>query len=485
MQVTLEPDRPERILDWIIAEKCDVGLTADFPGHPAVHARRIPVRTVCILPPGHPLAAQDEIVPTDLRHERVIHTKADDPFFQSVQTAFQQFGVTLATGMETRQFGAACRLVAEGFGVSIVSVLDADEFGRTGIVSRPFFPRLHHNLDFLQSRLSRSSMIGLEFIDAFVASLSHARATWSLELYAKTGQGSLLDIALDTLSQGCAHAALARGTGADADAHRDKGRARLDAAVDGLRNAGLGENIVRGLLARAAFHRQSGNPDAARADLRAVLDAATRSEMRLYLIDARIEEALQWLTLPPDGPDQRPSLNAHSALEAAAALIKATGLKRREADIALVSARLALAERAPEIARTALAEAIRLIGEKGWWGLLPDLAELIETGGFDDLRPDLDRLQAAAASYHRKADAAWRVHDAYAAVLQQRERQRPAQPAGPSDAQLDQMLANPQVRAKLAEILTANGIDTPLDDMPREAQRDILRQVIAAQSKDQ
>ncbi|WP_101069100.1 LysR substrate-binding domain-containing protein [Roseovarius salinarum] len=176
VQVTLEPDRPERILDWIIADNCDVGLTSDFPGHPAVHARRIPVRTVCILPPGHPLAAQDEIVPADLRHERLIHTKPDDPFFQSVQAAFQQCGVTPATGVETRQFGAACRLVAEGFGVSIVSVLDAQEFARTGIVSRPFFPRVHHNLDVLHSRLSRSSMIGLEFIDAFVASLSHARA---------------------------------------------------------------------------------------------------------------------------------------------------------------------------------------------------------------------------------------------------------------------------------------------------------------------
>jgi len=272
--------------------------------------------------------------------------------------------------------------------------------------------------------------------------------------------------------------------------------------------------------------------------------------MRLFLIDARIEEALQWLTLPPAGPDQRPSLNAHSALEAAAALIKATGLKRCEADIALVSARLALTERAPEIARTALETAIRLIGAQGWWGLLPDLAEVIETGGFDDLRPDLARLQAAAAAYHRKADAAWRVHNAYVAVLQRRAQQEAAQPAapdltdaqidellarddfrtdlrkileasghdldalspdqqrqaareflahlaqqqaaqqtsgpaGPSDAQLDQMLANPQVRAQLGEVLKANNIDTPLDDMPTDAQRHILRQVLAAQSKDQ
>jgi len=303
------------------------------------------------------------------------------------------------------------------------------------------------------------------------------RAEYALRTV-QQGSQNLLDMALAELSLGRAHAALARGAGADAGAHREKARARLDAAVDGLRNAGTGNHVPRGLLARAAFHRQTGNPVAARADLRAVLDAAERSEMRLFLIDARIEEALQWLT-PPGAPAARPSskacASARAALDAAETLIGETGLKRREADLALARARLALTERAPEAVRAALAEAIRLIGDKGWWGLLPDLAELIDTGGFDDLRPDLARLQAAAAAYHRKADAAWYVHEAYAQALRKRA----------ENAQLDEMLANSKVRSKLGEILTANNIDTPLDDMPPEAQRDILRKVIAAQSKDQ
>ncbi|WP_371441587.1 LysR substrate-binding domain-containing protein [Rhodovulum sp. ES.010] len=172
MQVTLEPDRPERILDWIIAEHCDVGLTADFAGHPAVQAHRIPVPAVCVLPPGHALAAQAEIAPADLGGERLIHTRRDDPFFRSVDAAFRQCGVSPRTCVETRQFGAACRLVAEGVGVSVVSVLDAREFARTGIEIRPFVPRVHHNLDVLHSRLSRSSMIALEFVDAFIESLA-------------------------------------------------------------------------------------------------------------------------------------------------------------------------------------------------------------------------------------------------------------------------------------------------------------------------
>ncbi len=176
VHVALEPDRPERLLDWIVAGHCEVAITADFGGHPAVNARRVPIRTVCVLPKGHPLEAQAEITPTMLRGENLVHTRKDDPFYLQVVAAFEACGVTPVTKVETRQFGAACRLVAEGVGVSLVSELDAREFSYCGIVHRPFFPRVTHNLDILHSRLSASSRIGLEFIDAFVDSLEPFRA---------------------------------------------------------------------------------------------------------------------------------------------------------------------------------------------------------------------------------------------------------------------------------------------------------------------
>lgn len=176
VRVTLEPDRPERLLDWVVGGHCEIAITADFAGHPAVQARRVPVRAVCILPPGHPLAAEPEVTPAMLRHENLIHTRADDPFHRTVLGAFETCGVTPNSKVETRQFGAACRLVAEGVGVSVVSELDAREFAHTGLAWRPFFPRVAHNLDVLHSRLSPSSRIGLEFIEAFVESLEPFRA---------------------------------------------------------------------------------------------------------------------------------------------------------------------------------------------------------------------------------------------------------------------------------------------------------------------
>lgn len=53
----------------------------------------------------------------------------------------------------------------------------------------------------------------------------------------------------------------------------------------------------------------------------------------------------------------------------------------------------------------------------------------------------------------------------------------------PSDSELDQMLADQGIRDKLTQILEANDIDTPLDDMAQETQRDVLRQVISQQQQ--
>ncbi len=53
----------------------------------------------------------------------------------------------------------------------------------------------------------------------------------------------------------------------------------------------------------------------------------------------------------------------------------------------------------------------------------------------------------------------------------------------PSDAELDQMLNDQGIRDKLAQILEANDIETPLDDMAQETQRDVLRQVISQQQQ--
>ncbi|WP_260009181.1 LysR substrate-binding domain-containing protein [Leisingera sp. M527] len=127
VRLTLEPDRPERILEWIIGEQYDCGITDGFAAHPAVENIDIPVRTVCVLPQDDPLAEQDVITPRDLQHRKIITPAATARFSASCTNRFRGRG-ELNSWIEVRQFSTACIMVGQGQGASVVSALDAEQF---------------------------------------------------------------------------------------------------------------------------------------------------------------------------------------------------------------------------------------------------------------------------------------------------------------------------------------------------------------------
>ncbi|NOC91723.1 LysR family transcriptional regulator [Ruegeria atlantica] len=170
--LTIEPDRPERILEWMIGEQYDFGITDSFHGHPAVESRDIDVRTVCVFPTGHELEGLSEITPADLAHSKIIHTRRDSDFFGRLSKVFQHANVELNSHIEVRQFTAACELALEGVGVSVVSELDAVQYTSRGLSYRPFKPFLTHTLSLVRPILKQPSLVTLEFIEQFQESLS-------------------------------------------------------------------------------------------------------------------------------------------------------------------------------------------------------------------------------------------------------------------------------------------------------------------------
>lgn len=169
--VTLEPDRPERILEWIIGQQYDCGITDGFNGHPATDSTDIYIRTVCILPKGHPLAQKSIICPTDLRGEKLIHSRRDSPFFRHLEKAFAAHNEELTSWIEVRQFTTACTIVSEGHGVSIVSALDAEQYRSRSIEIRPFEPQISHRLSLLRPITGSNSALMLDFLRQFAESL--------------------------------------------------------------------------------------------------------------------------------------------------------------------------------------------------------------------------------------------------------------------------------------------------------------------------
>ncbi|MEE9427370.1 MAG: LysR substrate-binding domain-containing protein [Paracoccaceae bacterium] len=169
--VTLEPDRPERILEWIIGEQYDCGITDGFSDHPAIDSEDVAMRTVCILPKGHPLGAKSEIAPSDLVDEQFVYARRDSVFFRKLNDVFRAENLTMNYRIETRQFTAACMIVAEGFGVSVVSEMDAMSHRDKGLLIRPFKPMVPHVLSLLRPIHAPASMIALEFLEYFQDSL--------------------------------------------------------------------------------------------------------------------------------------------------------------------------------------------------------------------------------------------------------------------------------------------------------------------------
>jgi DNA-binding transcriptional LysR family regulator len=169
--ITLEPDRPERILEWIIGEQYDCGITDSFEGHPAIDSTTLDIRTVCIFPLGHRFSDLKQIKPEHLDNERLIHTRRDSHFFHTLSEMFRKFSVSPRLIVETRQFTGACELVALGVGVSVVSELDARNYnGRLDY--RPFSAGVRHRLSLVRPIHKMPSMITLDFMEVFRESLN-------------------------------------------------------------------------------------------------------------------------------------------------------------------------------------------------------------------------------------------------------------------------------------------------------------------------
>ncbi|MCF2872562.1 LysR substrate-binding domain-containing protein [Octadecabacter sp. G9-8] len=169
--LTLEPDRPERILEWIIGEQYDCGITDSFGGHPAIDSNTLDIRTVCIFPTGHPFEALDSVGPEHLDGQRFIHTRRDSSFYQDLADVFRKAAVTPHSFVETRQFTAACELVMRGLGVSVVSELDARTY-QDRLRYRPFTPNVPHQISIVRPIHKIPSKITLDFMETFERSLS-------------------------------------------------------------------------------------------------------------------------------------------------------------------------------------------------------------------------------------------------------------------------------------------------------------------------
>ena len=163
LTLTLEPSHSNKIQQWISAQQFDVGLSDEFVENPAIESEALLLRTVCVVPKGHALEKKKLVTLADLSGLPFIISSRNHSTYLSLQAAFNAAGLEFKVMVETRQFATACIMVAEGYGVSVVSEIDALEYESEGLVIRPFSPEIQFKI--LYPAYMPRSIATLEFVE--------------------------------------------------------------------------------------------------------------------------------------------------------------------------------------------------------------------------------------------------------------------------------------------------------------------------------
>jgi len=148
---TLMADMPLEVLSKAV----DVAITSMPIEHE--HLDVVPFmrgRMVCVVPPGHRLAAAEPIALSELIGEPMVLFRRDIPFGTMIARACQQANVELESVVDVTRADQALALVKGGLGLAIV-----DEFAAEaqGLIIRPLIEELELVSTFVYSKFSPPS----------------------------------------------------------------------------------------------------------------------------------------------------------------------------------------------------------------------------------------------------------------------------------------------------------------------------------------
>lgn len=157
--VSLQTHNSPRVVELVRMQQFDLGLTMtpiDTAG--VVVDPVLRSHCVCILPPGHRLAARDVIAVKDLRDEPFISLAQNTMTRFKIDAVFKDANVPRRLQIETRISATICSFVAAGLGVSIIEPFTATEFTRRGGIVRPFLPPVEFTFAIVYPALKRSHL---------------------------------------------------------------------------------------------------------------------------------------------------------------------------------------------------------------------------------------------------------------------------------------------------------------------------------------
>ena len=163
------------IRERISGHLADIGFVSDGPvpaGTLSICFQERP-GAICILPAHHPLRKKKVLYAKDLADEPFISVGRDTAFRYQIERAFIDANVNRRMVFHTNHFAAACALVAQGAGVTIVDPFSALAHSGKGIRLRPFAPEIPFRVNLIRPANQPAPVI----VDDFLTQLAEDQLT--------------------------------------------------------------------------------------------------------------------------------------------------------------------------------------------------------------------------------------------------------------------------------------------------------------------
>lgn len=173
INVSLLTRTSRSIEDSMITRSADFGLSLIQTENPALKCHlfaQIPM--ICGLPSTHPLAKKKIISLEDLQNEPLIALGREDLSYTAVSNAFSRSGLTMKPVAEVQMSEAACAMVSEGYGVTIVASFACAGPKDRGITYRPILQSIKMPVWLVTPRFTEQSRLATALMDTILTAIN-------------------------------------------------------------------------------------------------------------------------------------------------------------------------------------------------------------------------------------------------------------------------------------------------------------------------
>ncbi len=147
VSLSIIPQDPPLLDEWLAAQRHDMGLTEEGMDPRGTRVETVlTTEEVCVLPPGHPLAAKAVLSAADFAGVDFVYLAEADPYRQKVDEVFRQQGILRRPVVETHSSAALCSMVIEGVGCAIVNAVTALSYRDRGLEIRRFASEIPYSV---------------------------------------------------------------------------------------------------------------------------------------------------------------------------------------------------------------------------------------------------------------------------------------------------------------------------------------------------